>query len=89
MEIVCRDRHGLYAEGTKAGAPLARQVADRFHLVQNLPDRFEQHLSGQRQRPVDPIEVRQDEQTGRTSIGSIGCEGCSDCLPVCARSGES
>src|SRR5208283_3485924 len=38
------------------GAPQARQVADRFHLVQNLRDRIEQYLSGRRQRPVNPIE---------------------------------
>ena len=60
VEIVCRDRHGLYAEGARVGAPQARQVADRFHLVQNLRDRIEQHLSGQRQRPIGPIEARQD-----------------------------
>ena len=59
VEIVCRDRHGLYAEGARVGAPEARQVADRFHLVQNLRDRIEQHLSGQRQRPIGPIEERQ------------------------------
>ena len=60
VEIVCRDRHGLYAEGARVGAPQARQVTDRFHLVQNLRERIEQYLSGQRQRPVSPIEVRQD-----------------------------
>jgi hypothetical protein len=45
VQIVTRDRHGLYAEGARQGAPQARQVADRFHLVQNLRDAVEMQLS--------------------------------------------
>jgi transposase len=41
VEIVCRDRSGLYAEGIRHGAPQAVQVVDRFHLVQNLRDALE------------------------------------------------
>jgi transposase len=41
VEIVCRDRSRLYAEGIRHGAPQAVQVVDRFHLVQNLGDALE------------------------------------------------
>jgi transposase len=41
VEIVCRDRSRLYAEGIRHGAPQAVQMVDRFHLVQNLRDALE------------------------------------------------
>src|SRR5262249_56253909 len=41
VEVVCRDRSRLYAEGIRHGAPQAVQVVDRFHLVQNLGEALE------------------------------------------------
>lgn len=49
VEIISRDRAGCYAVGSKAGAPQAVQVADRFHLLKNLLDGFERFLSRRHQ----------------------------------------
>ncbi|WP_408858643.1 ISL3 family transposase [Acidiphilium sp. PA] len=51
IEIVSRDRQGLYAEGARIGAPQARQIADRFHLIQNLREVIEKQL-GRLERPL-------------------------------------
>ena len=49
VEIITRDRSGEYAAGATAGAPEAIQVADRFHLLQNLTDALQRMFDRQPQ----------------------------------------
>lgn len=55
IEVVSRDRRGLYAQGAARGAHQARQVADRLRLLDNLRLTIEQQLNRERRdinRPV-------------------------------------
>ena len=45
VEVLSRDRSTAYKSGMAQGAPEALQVADRFHLVQNLGETLEKVLS--------------------------------------------
>jgi transposase len=45
VTIIARDRMKAYIDGARAGAPQATQVADRFHLLQNLAEALDQVFS--------------------------------------------
>ncbi len=67
VDIICRDRAGLYADGAQRGAPQAVQVADRFHLLQNLRDTLQRTLE---RHPSELQQVRIQE-SGVPVDGSI------------------
>ena len=81
VEVVSRDRCGLYAQAARQGAPQALQVADRFHLVQNLRLAIERQLSrapkpmkleNKTSRRASPPSFQQEQQdlsrTGRRLV---------------------
>jgi len=45
VKIISRDRAGTYAEAATRGAPRARQVADRYHVLVNLRDTLKDALA--------------------------------------------
>jgi transposase len=63
VEIVSRDRGNTYIDGATQGAPLARQVCDRWHLCKNLGDAVEDFLKRTRIRLPEPSPPQAHEES--------------------------
>jgi transposase len=60
VEVICRDRDGVYASAATRGAPDAMQVADRWHIVHNLADALERMAV----RVLAPLQQRATAGSG-------------------------
>lgn len=66
VEVLSRDRAKAYKSGMTEGAPEAIQIADRFHLVQNLGETLEKLISGY-STELKEIETKQNQASVETA----------------------
>ncbi len=78
IEIVSRDRAGLYADAARQGAPQARQVADRFHLLKNFRETVERQL-GRFEAPIRQGALQSEDDPDPPEQPVIErSDGCSE-----------
>ncbi len=84
VEIVSRDRGGVYIDGATLGAPQATQVADRWHILSNLGDAVEEFLIRTHIRLPEPAaEPRSPQEALNQPLSSFSA------TPACQRKSQA
>lgn len=84
IEIVSRDRASAYADAVKRALAHATQVADRYHLIQNLREHL-QHFFDHKRSYLPKIS---DISLKGVKAGFSGDRSCAEPLLACSESRE-
>jgi hypothetical protein len=84
VEVIARDRSTAYADGARQGAPAATQVADRFHLLQNLREALDQVFSTHSQA-LDAVNVLVHQQPVPLPDGTMAVPVPPHAIPLPAQ----
>ncbi|MER7540937.1 ISL3 family transposase [Streptomyces sp. NPDC097704] len=64
VRIICRNRAGPFRDGAQAGAPQARQVAEAWHLLNNLAQTVEHAIGRHRADLREPLTSHDRTEDG-------------------------
>jgi transposase len=84
VEVIARDRSKAYADGAYQGMPTATQVADRFHLLQNLTEALNQVFTSHGQ-VLDAVNDTMRQQPVPLSDGTVAVPVPPPSTPTPAR----